>query len=36
LNVGDTIGTLRIRAITADDVELVDSTTGATYHVSLR
>ena len=36
LNVGDTVGTLRITAITADDVELVDSATGATYRVTLR
>jgi hypothetical protein len=36
LSVGDTVGSFRVAAITADDVELVDTVTGATFRVSLR
>jgi hypothetical protein len=36
LSVGDMAGALRVSAITADDVELVDPATGATFRVPLR
>jgi hypothetical protein len=34
--VGDTIGSFRVAAITADDVELVETASGKSFHVTLR